>query len=246
MTPKLYTRRDTPTPRTTIISSRLMVLRQHEEQMQMLLHRKPQTAARVAQATEEARKLIRVATTEEIGAAIREVEDSFGRYYLHVTQSGKKPVNPADEIFDLLKSLRITAGELEEWTRTVKKTSFPLGTGHAWQPLPNLPEANTIVNRVLADIKPEKAQASAYLAVKITPLTDAEIMEAIALDFFDDLPQSGKIEAWRMIPPPVQKAIRLRIGTDATPDAKWAAVRDYHLETIRLAAAEANAKRQAS
>lgn len=236
--PKLYTRREpTATPRTVVISSRLLVLRQHEAQMQMLLLGKPQTGPRAQQAEAEARKLICVATAEEIGAAIREVEDSFGRSYKQVTQAKKLPVDPGAEIFDLLKSLRITAGELAEWTRTVKKTSFPLGTGHAWQPLPNLPEANTVINRVLADIKPEKAQASAFLAVKVTPLTDAEIMEAISLDFWDEMPQSGKIEAWRMIPPPAQKAIRLRTGTDATPEAKWAAVRDYHLETIRLAAA---------
>jgi len=242
MTPKLYTRRETATPRTVVIAARLLVLRQQEQQVQMLLHGKRQTGNRFEQARHEAQTLTRRATDREIEAAIRAVEKSFCRSYAKIQQAKKLPIDTSAEIFDLLKSLRITAGELAAWTDTVRKTQFPLGTGHALQPLPNLPEANAIVTMVLNDLKPDKAQAAAFLAVKTVPLTDDEIMEAIALDFWDELPTAGKVEAWRMIPDPDKKAIRLRVGVDAPDEAKWAAVRDYHLETIRLQQAKENSK----
>lgn len=230
---KLYTPRPEPrnTARLTQVIARLFVLRQHEDRVQQLCFGKQQTASPTDQARAEAQRLTRKATHTEIEQAIAEIENSYGRYYEEVRQKKHLSTNPADDIFELLRSAQITVAELNAWTHKIKTTQFPLSAGTPVQPLPNLPESNAIMAQVISDLKPDKAIASQHLAVTPTPLTRAEILEAIGLDYWGELPHAAKIEAWRMIPQASQTAIKLRCGQDK--EAIKAATRDYHLDEIR-------------
>lgn len=230
---KLYTPSPEPrnTARLTQVIARIFVLRQHEDRVQQLCYGKPQAADRDAQAHAEARRLTTKAGASDIQTAIATIEHAYGKYYSDIVHKKGLSINPADEIAEMLSTAKVTIAELAEWVTAVKNTSYPLGTGTNVQPLPNRPEAYSTLSIILAALKPDRATASMHLAVKPVPLSRDEIIEAISLDYWDDLPHAAKIDAWRMIPAGDQQAIKLRCGQDK--ESIKAATRDWHLDEIR-------------
>ena len=164
----------------------------------------------------EATRYLTKATTKEIEAALQEVECIKGKKY-----TGELPYAG---IIDTLSQGGITQAELPEWISACKKTTYC--SGHRYQPLPSHDEAWQTYSKVFAEIQ-LKRFAAETIKFRTTPvkLIDAEVVQAAAWGFWDDMSKNLKRRLYYLLPVEKQASI---IERSQSPDDRMKETRTYY------------------